>query len=144
MKYNKFDQSYFIFIEKGELVMEALTHFCKNTNIKNGQVSGIGAVKCIELGAYDLENKFYIRRNFDSIYELVSFQGNITLKKEEPFIHAHITIGNHKMEIHGGHLFEMTVAVVGEFILRRFDGKILREMDEEIGIPICNFPEEKL
>ena len=113
MKYKQFDQSYFIFIEKSEWVMETLTNFCKNMNIQNGQVSGIGAVKNIELGAYDLGNKSYIRRNFGSIYELVSFQGNITLKEGEPFIHAHITISNHKMEIHGGHLFEMTVDVVG-------------------------------
>ena len=144
MKYKQFDQSYFIFIEKSEWVMETLTNFCKNANIQNGQVSGIGAVKNIELGSYDLGNKSYIRRNFGSIYELVSFQGNITLKEGEPFIHAHITIGNYKMEIHGGHLFEMTVAVVGEFILRSFDGKIFRKMNEEIGLPICNFPEEKL
>jgi predicted DNA-binding protein with PD1-like motif len=63
--------------------------------------------------------------------------GNITLKDGEPFIHAHITFGDHDMNVKGGHVFEMTVAVVGEFYIRKFDGSIHRELDEDVGLAVC-------
>ena len=56
------------------------------------------------------------------------------LIEDEPFIHAHITIGNHNMEIFGGHLFSMNVAVVGEFIIHKIDGNSKRKLNDEIGL----------
>ena len=93
--------------------MEKLTQFCIDQNITSGQLSGIGAVKNVDIGAYDLASKDYIHKTYDSILELLSFQGNVAIKDNEPFIHAHITLGNHHMEVSGGHLFEMEVAAVG-------------------------------
>jgi len=37
--------------------MDTLTQFCKDNDIHNGQISGIGAIKNIEMGAYDIEKK---------------------------------------------------------------------------------------
>ena len=113
MQFQKIDNSYIVYVEKGEKVMETLTQFCIDRNITSGQLSGIGAVKNIDIGAYDLASKDYIHKIYDSILELLSFQGNVTIKDNEPFIHAHITLGNHHMEVSGGHLFEMEVAAVG-------------------------------
>ena len=47
------DKTYFIFLEKDEPVIKALTEFCKKNGIQNGEISGIGAVKNIEIGAFD-------------------------------------------------------------------------------------------
>ena len=71
--------------------------------------------------------------------KLVSFQGNILLKDNEPFVHAHVTISNHQFETRGGHLFDATVAIVGEFILRIIstDGK--RELNPSIGLACMAF-----
>ena len=114
--------------------METLTKFCKSQNIINGQISGIGAIKEIDFGAYDLENKKYIRQDFDNLWELTSFQGNIILKDGEPFIHAHITVSDHNLDVKGGHLFEAKVGAVGEFILRKFETNGKREYDPNIGL----------
>ena len=81
-------------LDKKYDVMESLTKFCKDQNIDNGKISGIGAIKEIELGAYDLSNKEYITQSFEEVWELTSFQGNIQLKEGNPFIHAHININN--------------------------------------------------
>mgnify|MGYP001174589369 FL=1 len=102
----------------------------------NGQISGIGAVKEIEMGAYDLDSKSYLRKQYPDNHELISFQGNITLKDGNPFIHAHITIGNHDLHTRGGHLFEMKVAVVGEFIIRNIESNVHREFDKNIGLAV--------
>ena len=106
------NNSYIIYIEKNEKVMEKLTQFCIDNDISSAQVSGIGAVKNIDIGGYDINKKDYHHKLFEEIHELISFQGNIALKDGEPFVHAHITIGNHDMDVFGGHLFEMEVAAV--------------------------------
>ncbi len=132
------NNSYIIYIEKNEKVMEKLTQFCIDNNISSAQVSGIGAVKNIDLGVYDIEKKDYHHKMFKEIHELISFQGNIALKDGKPFVHAHITIGNHDMDVFGGHLFEMEVAAVGEFILHVFDQETHREIDDDIGLATLN------
>tara|TARA_B100000427_G_C15310793_1_gene508184 strand:+ start:116 stop:556 length:441 start_codon:yes stop_codon:yes gene_type:complete len=138
MQYENVGKDYFIYIEKKEKVMDILTRFCIENRIKNGKVSGIGAVEKTEIGAFDTVKKTYIRKKIPSILELVSFEGNITLKDNQPFVHAHVVLSNHEMNTLGGHLFETTVAAVGEFFLRRFEGNVYRELNEDVGLPcIC-------
>lgn len=134
MQFQKVKNSYIVHVEKGEKVVESLTNFCKQNNIYSAQLAGIGAVKNIDIGAYDIDTKDYIHRVFDEILELLSFQGNIALKDGEPFLHAHITLGNHDMEVFGGHLFEMEVAAVGEFIIHDFQNETHRKLNEDIGL----------
>lgn len=134
MQFQKIDNSYIVYVEKGEKVMETLTKFCVEYNINSGQLSGIGAVNNTDIGAYDITSKKYTHKLFNPIHELLSFQGNIAIKDGKPFIHAHITLGNHDMEVSGGHLFETEVAAVGEFILHNFNEKTHREFDKNIGL----------
>ena len=136
MKVEHSGQNFLVYIQIDEPVMETLTSVCKNNGIMNGQISGIGAVKEIEMGAYDLDSKSYLRKKYPDNHELISFQGNITLKDDNPFIHAHITIGNHNLHTRGGHLFEMKVAVVGEFIIRNIESNVHREFDKNIGLAV--------
>ena len=136
MKVEHSGQNFLIYIQIDEPVMETLISVCKNNGIMNGQISGIGAVKEIEMGAYDLDSKSYLRKQYPDNHELISFQGNITLKDDNPFIHAHITIGNHDLHTRGGHLFEMKVAVVGEFIIRNIESNVHREFDKNIGLAV--------
>ncbi len=134
MQFKQHDNTYFVYLEKGEYVVKELTNFCKEHNISNGYITGIGAMNNIELGAYDSNSKEYIKKTFKEDHELITYQGNIMLLDEKPFIHAHITIGNHNMEIFGGHLFSMNVAVVGEFIIHKVEGKSKRTFNDKIGL----------
>ena len=138
MQYQKVEKDYFIHIEKNEKVMNTLTQFCNDNGIQNAKISGIGAVRNTELGAFDTVAKEYIRKPFDGIWELISFEGNVTLRDGKPFVHAHVVLSDHDMDTKGGHLFETTVAAVGEFFLREFDGNAFRELNEDVGLPcIC-------
>ena len=142
MQFQKINHSYIVHVEKGEKVMQTLTNFCIEKGIYSAQISGIGAVRNVDIGAYDISNKDYIHRIFENILELLSFQGNVAIKDGEPFLHAHITLGTHDMEVFGGHLFEMEVAVVGEFIIHDFQNKnTLRQYNDDIGLAtlkLCN------
>ena len=71
---------------------------------------------------------------FEDAHELISFDGNITLKDGKPFLHAHVLLGDHAMNVFGGHLFETTVAVVGEFIIRKVNGNARRTLNSKIGL----------
>ncbi len=84
MQFDQDKDTFIIYLEKDDRIMESLTDFCKDQNIDNGKISGIGAIKDIELGAYDLSNKKYITHNFNDIWELTSFQGNVQLKDGLP------------------------------------------------------------
>ena len=134
MQYKQDGDTYIIYVEKDEAIMETLTKFCKDHNVDNGQISGIGAIKEIDFGAYDIENKEYIRCQYDNLWELTSYQGNVLLKNDEPFIHAHITVSDHNLDVKGGHLFEAKVGAVGEFVLRKIDTDGKREHDPNIGL----------
>ena len=59
MQYKQDEGTYLISLDQNEKIMKTLTVFCKEKNILNGQLSGIGAIKDIELGAYILEKKEY-------------------------------------------------------------------------------------
>ena len=142
MQFKEYGTTYFVYLEKGESVVDILTNFCKEQNILNGYISGIGAVNKIELGSYDSVSKEYIKKSFKEDHELITYQGNVMLLDDEPFIHAHITIGNHNMEIFGGHLFSMNVAVVGEFIIHKIDGNSKRTFNDEIGLATWNLEKE--
>jgi len=143
MQYKQVKDDFFIYIEKNEKVMDSITKFCKNNNINNAKISGIGAVKMSEIGAFDTIAKEYIRKEFNEILELISFEGNVTLKEGKPFVHAHVVLSNHEMQTLGGHLFETTVAAVGEFFLRKFDNNAFREMNQDVGLP-CISLENKI
>ena len=134
MQFQKVGKDYLINIDKDEKVVETLTKFCKENGIKNAKLSGIGAVKKTEIGAYDLQNKEYIKREYSEILELLSLEGNVALKDGEPFIHAHVVLSDHEMQTLGGHLFETTVGVAGEFFLTQFDGNAYRELKPDIGL----------
>jgi|TARA_B110000438_G_scaffold55162_1_gene55208 predicted DNA-binding protein with PD1-like motif len=139
MQFKQDGNTFIIYVEQNEPIMETLTQFCKSQNIVNGQISGIGAVREINFGAYDLENKKYVRQLFDNLWELTSFQGNIILKNGEPSIHAHITISDHNLDVKGGHLFEAKVGAVGEFILKKIETNGKREFDPKIGLFCMEF-----
>ena len=134
MQFKQDGNTFIIYIEQDESIMETLTQFCRSKDIINAQISGIGAIKEIDLGAYDLKNKEYVRQFFNNLWELTSFQGNVILKDNEPFIHAHITMSDHNLDVKGGHLFEAKVGAVGEFILRKIETDGKREFDPNIGL----------
>ena len=138
MQYEKNKQDYFIYIEKDEKVMHSLTKFCLDNNIQNGKISGIGAVKMTEIGAYDIVKKEYLKKEYSDVFELVSFEDNVMSKVNQPFVHAHVVLSNHNMATVREHLFESIVAAVGKFFLRKFESSAFRKLNREVGLPfIC-------
>ena len=136
MQFKQSGDFYQVYLEKDESAVEDLTQFLIDQNITNGIVSGIGAVKNVELVSYELGTKEYHRKQYNENHELISYSGNIMLLDGQPFIHAHATIGNHEMQLFGGHVFKMDIAVVGEFIIQKINNNAKRTLNDEIGLAV--------
>jgi len=68
--------------------------------------------------------------------------GNVSLKDNSPFVHAHITLADKKANAYGGHLASGTVVFACEFMLEVFDGPVLqRDFDETTGLFLWTMPE---
>lgn len=126
-----------IVLDKGDKLVEVLTQVVTEHRIPGGYLSGIGALRDVELGYYVLERKTYLRKIFsEEAYELLTLTGNVSLKKDTPFVHVHAVLGKDDFSTFGGHLFEATVAVTAEITLTPFDKMPVRKPNLDIGLDL--------
>ena len=143
MEYLKKGQKYFIRLEKEESLLATLEKFALETGVKSGHLTGIGALKNVELGFYHLADKKYERMDFPHEAELLSMDGNLSILDGKPFFHIHAVLGGHDFKCYGGHLFRANVAVTAEIIFNEFDAEISRTPNEEVGFSLLNLSEHK-
>jgi len=120
-------------------LLEELTGICIEKNITLGKIEAIGAVKRSCVGFYDQTSMEYNFLNFDTPSEILSLTGNISIKDNKPFVHAHILLADESGNSYGGHLAPGTIVFACEFIIYSFSGAGLkRGMDDETGLPLWN------
>lgn len=138
MQYTPYDKGFLIRIDRKEEVTSTLTKFLEENEIQAGSVQGLGALKDVELGFYDLEARTYLRKTIPETVELIQYMGNITLLEGKPFIHAHAVVSGSDFIARSGHFFEGVVAVTGEFLVTPADWNVNRAMDEEVGLNLMD------
>ena len=122
-------------LERGDSMRASIEDWAKSNGIVCAQISGIGALEDAELGCYELTTKSYERRIFQGIWEVLTCDGNITLKDGAPFLHAHVAISGHDYITYGGHLFDAKVGVAVEMFIRPLEKPLHRFMCDDIGLP---------
>ncbi|MFQ6674204.1 MAG: PPC domain-containing DNA-binding protein [Fidelibacterota bacterium] len=135
------DRNLVVSLERGDRLVESLTRVARDGDFTSATFSGIGSVTDVTLGYYDVSEEAYVKRHFPDTYELVSCLGNISMKEESPFVHAHVAISGRDYRPHSGHLFEATVAVVGELAIWPLGAEIQRTENRELGLAIWNLEE---
>ena len=141
MQYAETDGVYLITLERGELVLATLQRFCAEMGIKNGHLTGIGAVEKLTCGYYELATKEYHFTEYPELCEVVSLTGNVFLKDGAPFIHAHGVFTDTKNQAFGGHVVEMQVGVTLEVLLTPLTSAFARVPNECIGLSLIELPE---
>jgi predicted DNA-binding protein with PD1-like motif len=91
-------------LPKGADLLEELNAYCAREGITAGEVKAIGALERATLGFYNQQSREYEYHQFDQPLELVALLGNISLKDGEPFVHAHVVLGDDQGRLFGGHL----------------------------------------
>ena len=143
MDYRKFNEKYYIRLDKGDEIIASLTAVCARENITAAQINGIGGCEKAVVGVFDLDKKEYNREEVAAMLELISLDGNVTVYEDKPYIHAHATFAyrgaDGRPAILSGHLLEAVIGLTGEIILTPADGVITRKYIKELGIRIWDF-----
>jgi len=127
----------FICLDRGEDLFSSLENLATQENWQTAYLSGIGAVEDVELGLYNPKTKAYDRKNFPQVAELLSLDGNLTLKDGKPFFHLHAVLSGQDYRCYGGHLFSAKIAAVCEINLQLVHGKVTRNHNANIGLFDC-------
>ena len=124
-------------LSHGGDLLEEITDICRKENIQLGWIEALGAVKKARLAFYNQETHEYQFFVIDQALEIMKLVGNVSLKDNNPFIHAHITLSDRAGNAYGGHLALGTVVFACEFILEALDGPMIkRDFDEATGLPL--------
>lgn len=124
--------------EIGEKLPDALTDFAIRMGFVSGSLTGIGGVKNVVLGYFDLDEKQYVTFSVAGIVELVSLTGNVALLNGQPFWHLHASVANREGSVLGGHLVSLEVAITVECWIQRGNKIAGRKRDEYSGLNLLD------
>ena len=102
-------------------------------------VQALGAVGKFTVGVFRTEQKIYQSNEFQGDFEIVSLAGTINTMHGEFYTHIHMSAGNEKGEVFGGHLNRAIVSATCEMVIQIIDGVVDRKFDEEIGLNLFQF-----
>ena len=119
------------FVEDEDL-LETITRVAERANVSAGFFFLIGTLKKAKIGFFR-EGK-YEPIEMNQTLEIVSCSGNVSIKENKVFAHAHIAVSDDKGRVFGGHVMpECIIGTTGELVLTEAQNiKLLREFDERI------------
>ncbi len=91
-------------LDYGTDIIGQITDLAVEKEIEAGFFSVIGALSRAELGYYDQASQKYGTIQIFDPMELVYCSGNISLRNDQPFVHAHAVLSDRKGMVRGGHL----------------------------------------
>lgn len=121
----------FIKLDKGEELIQCLNSFSIEKGVRSGFLTGIGVLKNVELGYFDLKKNSYDMKLFEGEYELLSLMGNIAISEGKPSPHIHVVLGNKDFNCFGGHLLRGFVGITCEMVLAVTEMNIERIYDPD-------------
>ncbi|MGI5945894.1 MAG: PPC domain-containing DNA-binding protein [Lachnospiraceae bacterium] len=139
MDYRRFQNTIVARIDKGEEILEQVKKIALKEQIKLASVQALGAVSQFTAGVFKTEEKEYIANEFTGSFEIVSLTGTVNTMNGEFYCHLHMSAGNHKGEVFGGHLNKALVSATCEMIITVIDGTVDRSFDEEVGLNLFRF-----
>ena len=139
MEYRKFDSTIIAKIDKGEEILEKVKEIALKENIKLASISALGAVNDFTVGVFKIDEKKYYSNSFQGYFEITSLTGTINTMNDEFYCHIHMSAGNEKGEVFGGHLNRAIVSATCEMVITIIDGAVDRYFDEEIGLNLFKF-----
>ena len=139
MDYKRFGKTIVARIDRGEEILEKIKEIALNENIKLAAVNALGATDDFTVGVYNVDEKKYHANEFKGSFEIVSLTGTINTMNDEFYTHIHMSAGNDKGEVFGGHLNRAVVSATCEMIIDIIDGNVDRFYDEKSGLNLFKF-----
>ena len=124
-------------LHTGSDLVAEIERFCLEREITAAQVTVIGAVRRARYGYYDQTDHRYLELETDTHHEIVGFLGNVSLRDDKPFLHAHATFADASGATVGGHLLRGIEVFAAEVMIREMrDVSLIRLHDEETGLAL--------
>ncbi|MCI8329757.1 MAG: DNA-binding protein [Oscillibacter sp.] len=139
MEYRRFGNAIVARIDKGEEIVEKVMELAGKERIALASVQALGAIGSFTAGVFRTDEKRYLSNEFEGYFEIVSLTGTINTMEGKPYCHLHISAGNEKGEVFGGHLNRAVVSATCEMVIRLIDGRVERYFDEDIGLNLLQF-----
>lgn len=139
MDFKRFNNTIIARFDVGDEVHEKLKEIATKENIKLASIYGLGATNRFIIGSFKVSNKDYTEHEFTGDFEILSLIGSISTKNGEYYPHLHISCGDDKGKVFGGHLKEAYISVTCELTINIIDGIVEREVDDVTGINIYKF-----
>lgn len=139
MDYRRFENTIIARIDKGEEILEKIKEIALKEEIKLANINALGATNSFTVGVFKTKEKKYYSNNFEGDFEIVSLTGTINTMNDEFYTHIHMSAGNDKGEVFGGHLNRAVVSATCEMVINIIEGRVDREKSEEIGLNLFRF-----
>lgn len=134
MKYQRFEQTIIVRMDKGEDIVEQVKNVALKEKIKLASVSALGAINEFTVGVFKTKEKKYYANEFKGDFEIVSLTGTINTMNDEYYSHMHLSAGNDQGQVFGGHLNKAIVSATCEMVIQIINGEVDRYFDEEVGL----------
>ena len=139
MEYRKFQNKIIVRMDKGEEILEKVREVAEKEKIKLADISALGAVREFTVGVFDTEAKEYHANEFKGSFEIVSLTGTINTMNDEFYCHLHMSAGNEKGQVFGGHLNRAIISATCEMVITLIDGRVDRRFEKEVGLNLFQF-----
>lgn len=139
MEYKRFGSKIIARMDPGEEILEQLKAICLAEEIKLASISALGAVNSITVGVFDVVEKKYYSNTFTGSLEIVSLTGTVSTMNGEYYAHLHMSAGDAKGCVFGGHLNQAIVSATCEMVIDIIDGSVDRFHSDEVGLNLFKF-----
>ena len=130
MKYQRFEQTIIVRMDKGEDIVEQVKNVALKEKIKLASISALGAINEFTVGVFKTKEKKYYANEFKGDFEIVSLTGTINTMNDEYYSHMHLSAGNDQGQVFGGHLNKAIVSATCEMVIQIINGEVDRYFDE--------------
>jgi predicted DNA-binding protein with PD1-like motif len=136
MSVRKFNlgRNFLVRVKHDSDIISFVTDVAKEKGVMTATFTAIGALKYAKLGFYDQKRHEYLETVLPAPQEIASCVGNISLKEEKPFVHAHAVLADSEGNTKAGHLLEGKVFAAEVHLSELIGQKVARKNDEVTGL----------
>jgi predicted DNA-binding protein with PD1-like motif len=111
--------TYTVRFSPGDEVLSGLTDLAREKGITAAQITGVGGLSSALLAFGDPSVGNYVFKLIpvDEKSELVSLDGSISMRGDEPYVHLHAVVAVSDGSTRGGHVLALNVSPVAEITI---------------------------
>ena len=124
-------------LEAGDDLVEEVERACGEHDVRAAWVSAIGAVRRASFAYYEQDERRYLELESTEHHEITGFVGNISIRDDRPFLHAHATFASRHGAAVGGQQLPGCEVFAAEVTIREMTGvELVRTPDEVSGLAL--------